>query len=261
MGIAHLLLDRGDGALHEVRRRPVRLCVADFEEEVPQQRRSLPRVVHLRMKLHRPDAPLRIGDSGHSIRCLRRQMKTCGQFQRLVSMRHPHRQIRGQAVKQRILVDRRSGPPHDRTRACPPTHLAAQMMRDELQPVADAENGHAQIEHLRIGGRRVRVVHRAGAARQHDADRLVRLNFFKGGGAGQHSGKDVLFADAARDQLRVLRAKVQNDDRLGVHVTCYPELFRSLCLRRQNSTNAASRATWKKSDAARYQIPTATHQI
>jgi hypothetical protein len=37
------------------------------------------------------------------------------------------------------------------------------------------------------------------------------------GRAGQHDGEDVQFANAARDELRVLRAKIQDDDRLGSH--------------------------------------------
>ena len=42
----------------------------------------------------------------------------------------------------------------------------------------------------------------------------VALDFVERSGAGQHDGENVLFADAARDELRILRAKVEDDDRL-----------------------------------------------
>src|ERR1700744_6732524 len=84
-------------------RRPVRLRVAYPEEKIPQQRSSLPRMVHFGMKLHPPAAPLRIADSGHGVRRLRRQMKPRRQLQSLIAMGHPHRQLCGQSVKERVL--------------------------------------------------------------------------------------------------------------------------------------------------------------
>ena len=46
-------------------------------------------------------------------------------------------------------------------------------------------------------------------------DGRVALDFIELGRAGQHDGKNILFADAARDELRILRAKVEDDDGLG----------------------------------------------
>ena len=67
-----------------------------------------------------------------------------------------------------------------------------------------------------IGGR-VGVVDRRRASGEDDACGRVALDFFQRSGAGQDDGEDVLFADATRDELRVLRAEVEDDDRLGFH--------------------------------------------
>src|ERR1035441_1390500 len=45
----------------------------------------------------------------------------------------------------------------------------------------------------------------------------VAVDFVERSGAGQDDGEDVLFADTARDELRILRAKVEDDDRLRFH--------------------------------------------
>jgi hypothetical protein len=64
-----------------------------------------------------------------------------------------------------------------------------------------------------VGGRRVGVVDRRRAAGEDDAERLVGLNFVERRRAGQHDGEDVLLADAARDELRILRAEIEDDER------------------------------------------------
>ncbi len=56
-----------------------------------------------------------------------------------------------------------------------------------------------------------------GPARKNDAERLQCLNFLEGRRAGQHDGEDVQLAYAPRNQLRILRTKIENYDCLGVH--------------------------------------------
>jgi hypothetical protein len=43
------------------------------------------------------------------------------------------------------------------------------------------------------------------------------LNLGQGRRAGQHDGENVLLANAPRNQLRILRTKVKDNDCLGVH--------------------------------------------
>ena len=90
--------------------------------------------------------------------------------------------------------------------------LAAEVVGDELQPVADAEDGHAQREDGRVGCGRVGVVDRGWAAGEDDAERVESADLLERRRAGQDDGEDVELADAARDELRVLRAEVEDDD-------------------------------------------------
>ena len=96
-------------------------------------------------------------------------------------------------------------------------HLAAQLVHHELQAVADAQHRQSEMQDALVGRRRIGVIHGRRPARQHNARGRVALDFVERGGAGQDDGEDVLFADAARDELRILRAKVEDDDRLRFH--------------------------------------------
>ena len=97
-------------------------------------------------------------------------------------------------------------------------HFAAHVMDDEVQPVADTEHRQTHIKQPRIGLGRVRVVDRGRAARQNNSNRLVGLDLGQGSRTGQYDGEDILFANAPRYQLRILRAEIKDDDCLGVHV-------------------------------------------
>jgi hypothetical protein len=94
-------------------------------------------------------------------------------------------------------------------------------MRDELQAVADAERGQAEFEDGGVGGRRVGVVDRAGSSGEDETEGLLGANLFDGCSAGKDDGEDVLLADAARDELGVLRTEVEDDDRGSVHELFY----------------------------------------
>ncbi len=91
------------------------------------------------------------------------------------------------------------------------------MMGEKLQAITDAEDGQSQSQHLRVGGGRVRVVHRARASGENEPDGVMGLNLGDRGTAGKDDGEDVLLSYAAGDQLRVLAAKIQDDDRGSFH--------------------------------------------
>src|SRR5690242_3390812 len=96
-------------------------------------------------------------------------------------------------------------------------HLTAKLLRDEVQAVADAEHGQPEAKHSFIGRRSVPIVDRRWPAAQNNSRWFVALDLSKRGGTGQNGGKDLQLADAARNQLRVLRTEVENDDGLGFH--------------------------------------------
>ena len=55
-------------------------------------------------------------------------------------------------------------------------HLATEIVRDELQPVADAQDGHAKLKQRGVGGGGVRVIDRAGSAGEDNPLRRERLD-------------------------------------------------------------------------------------
>ena len=88
-------------------------------------------------------------------------------------------------------------------------------MNHELQSIADAEHRHAQFEHARVGRRSVLVIHRPRRSRKNDPDGGIAFDLVKFSRARQHDREHILFADAARDELGVLRAKVENNNALA----------------------------------------------
>ncbi len=133
-----------------------------------------------------------------------------------VAVRHPHRLLDRQPAQQparRRHRERRAAV----LRAAGVCDLPTEGLRHELEAVADAEDRHLRIEEA---GRRLRSavgVHRGGAAGQDD----------RRGFAGEHLlhrqvrrddlAEDVRFADPPGDQLCVLRAEVDNENRVETH--------------------------------------------
>ena len=96
-------------------------------------------------------------------------------------------------------------------------HFAAERVHHQLQAIANAEHGQAQAEHARVGERGVAVVDGAGAPGENDSDRRKAADFVESGGAWEHYRENILFADAARNELRILRSEVEDYDGLGFH--------------------------------------------
>ena len=75
--------------------------------------------------------------------------------------------------------------------------------------------GHAQLEELGADPRRVRVVARRRAAREDDPARRQLADLLERQVERVDLGVDVLLAHAARDELRVLRAEVEDEDQVA----------------------------------------------
>src|SRR5699024_3277496 len=72
----------------------------------------------------------------------------------------------------------------------------------------------AQLQQLRVEGGRAVLVDAGRAAGQHQRARVLGADFLDRGGVRHDLGVDVGLADAAGDELRILRAEV--DDEYGV---------------------------------------------
>ncbi len=175
------------------------------------------RVTHFGMELHGVPLLRRVLDGSHRIRRFGDQLEAGGELQSFIAVRHPNRYRTFQALEElrvaaqqlhlRMAVLALVGRPH----------FAAQLVDHELQAVTDAKHGQPQVQHLLVGGRGVGIIDGRRPPRQNDARGTIALDFFELGGAGKDDGEDVLFADAAGNELRILRAEVEDDDRLRFH--------------------------------------------
>src|SRR6478736_4175544 len=90
---------------------------------------------------------------------------------------------------------------------------AAERLRHRLKAVADAEHRHPEVEDRRIELRCALGVYAGRSAGQHDGLRVLGLDLLDGGGVRDDLRIHPGLADPSRDQLRVLRAEVDHEDR------------------------------------------------
>ena len=90
---------------------------------------------------------------------------------------------------------------------------AAEVARHELHAVADAERGDPELEDLRIDVGRSLRVHRGGTSRQDESDGTTRGDLVRAQPMAYELGVDTRLAHATCDQLAVLTAEVDHEDR------------------------------------------------
>ena len=95
--------------------------------------------------------------------------------------------------------------------------VAAQQVHHELAAVADAQHRHAPAEDLGVDGGRILQIDAVGAAGEDDALGVLRLDDGQVRLIGIDLTVDIILADAARDELIVLAAKVQHDHGFMLH--------------------------------------------
>ena len=128
-------------------------------------------------------------------------------------MAGPHVLMRGRTGEERRLggdVDLRASVFALRGRF----HFAVEEVRRELHPVADAEDGDAELEDLARAVRRRFGVNRFRSAGEHDRLRRQLANFVDREVVGMHDGVHAILANPPGDQLRVLGAEIENEDGL-----------------------------------------------
>ena len=106
---------------------------------------------------------------------------------------------------------------------CGPRHDSSpEVLTEQLMPVADAEQGNAEVENLRSVLRRIRVVHTGGTAGEDDALRVRVTDLFDARIRGHDSGIHVQPSDPVRDQMRVLSSEVEDDEVIRSNHYTYP---------------------------------------
>jgi hypothetical protein len=199
-----------DLALHDARRHPIAGQPTDLVEEVREELRAAQRVADLGMELHAEEAAPRIADRGVRARVARRvHLETARQTRDLVAVAHPHDGVAGDALEDAFRALDRDRATSDLALVVG-AHLAAEFLAHPLHAVADAEHRDAEFEQLLRHLGRVTGVHRRRPTRQDhpgevhargELERLVRRRDLAPG---------VRLANPPRDQLRVLRAEVDD---------------------------------------------------
>jgi hypothetical protein len=93
----------------------------------------------------------------------------------------------------------------------------AERIGHQLHAVADAEHRHAGVEQRRLAARRGGLRHAARPTRQDDADGIALANLDERRVVRKDFRIDRQLAEPARDQLRELRAEIQDDKSLMFH--------------------------------------------
>jgi hypothetical protein len=214
---AHAGSHLGDGLLGEGAWRPRRREARDVEQEGGKHVAAAGRVDHLGVELHAVDAPLGVADRAEGRVAADADGLEAGRKRGdAVAVGHPHveRLALGEAMEDAF------GPLDDDSSVAVLAllrglDLAAELVGDELQAVADAEHRDAEVENALVDAGRALAVHARGAAREDDGARVHGGELLEGEGARVDLAVDALLPDAPRDELRVLGAEVEDEDELA----------------------------------------------
>ncbi|MNK45244.1 hypothetical protein D3C87_639980 [compost metagenome] len=222
---ADLLADAGDGFGDVVGHVPVARAFADFVHEAGQHGLALNGVRDFGVELDGVEAAVFVGHAGDGTRRRgRHQLEARGQLGDLVAVAHPdlqHAMAFGrvevfQAFQQLGVAVGADFGVAEFAMVREADH-AAQLLRHGLHAVADAQDGHAQLEHRMWHAHRAFFVGGCVAAGQDDALQALRHLFAHEGVvdvARVDFGIDAGFADAAGDQLGDLRTVVEDKNAL-----------------------------------------------
>ena len=203
--LLHRVLDPG-------RQLPVGVRAADAEHEVREDLVAMLGVDHLRVELDAEKPLLLVADRRvGAVVGGRADLEARGNLGDAVAVAHPDDELVRQPLEELV-----SG--HDRHLRLPVfaglagLDPAAELLANQLHAVADAEHGDAEVEDAGIDAGGALLEHAVGTAREDDALRRIGLDFVHRDVERDDLGIDVLLADAARDQLRVLGTVVEDDD-------------------------------------------------
>ena len=201
-----------DGLLDDGRRRERGGAAAGLVEEVLEHVGALGRMQHLGVELHAVEAArARLhGRDGRS-RARGQHVEAGRRLGDAVAVAHPGLLLAAQPLEEQPRLE------HAERRLAElaevgARHGAAEVERQALHAVADAEHRDAQIEDLGVELRGVVDVHAHGAAGEDDALGRVGLDALDGHVVRHELRVHAALAHAARDELAVLRPEVEHED-------------------------------------------------
>ena len=220
LSVPDLLPEAADGGVFVVLHGPVALRAADLIEEVPEHGRAVLRVIDLRVELDAVEVPGLVGDGGAGAGgAVGREGKALRNLLHIVAVAHPGGAFGGEVLEELTAgVEKRLGfAVFPGGIALGRDDAAPQVVGQELTAVADAQDGHAQAEELRVRVGGGGVIDAVGPAGEDDADGRQGFQVLDGGRIGLHFAVNALLPDPAGDELVVLASEIQDDDGLVGH--------------------------------------------
>src|SRR3990172_8456976 len=214
-GVPHLRPDAEDGAIHDRGRGPTRLRPANIARERRHNRWTDCGMADLRMELQPDPAPLSVEHGGAGGVGRRRQdFESRRRRFDAIPVGHPHLVPAGRKKRIGLHHFDLGRPVLALVRA---GHPAAEGLRHELHPVADAEDRQARLGDVGGQPRRAGLVDRGRTAGEDDALRVESEDFFRCGIERKQLAVNLGFSDTTGDQLAGLRTEIEDDE--GVHPT------------------------------------------
>jgi hypothetical protein len=185
--------------------------------EVREHLRAALRVDDLGMEEQPPDRQLAMPHrrEGRALAAAE-HAKAVRQAQHAVTVAHPHDALRAarDALEEGILaLELQQRAPVLAILAA--LDHAAEPQGQDLHAVADAEDRDTEAGQRGIEVRRVRIERARGAAREHDARRVPRPDRVERERRRMDLAVDALLAQPSRDELRELRAVVEDQDAIA----------------------------------------------
>ncbi len=201
-----LLLDDGRGC-------PRRRRARDLVEEVLQDLLPVRGVHDLGMELDAVEpSPAILEGRDRGRRRARRHLRARGRRRHRVAVAHPHGLLGREVVEELRLARLEIGLPELRRAGA--LDGAAEVARHELHAVTDAERRDPEREDVRVHvGRAVRVDGRRTAGEDQRRRIASRAISCRGEPVPDELGVDARLANATRDELAVLAAEVDDEDR------------------------------------------------
>ena len=206
--------DSRDLGVDDTLGRPVGGQTCDVVQEPLQDRLSVVGVCHLRVELHPGQRPVAVHEGrDRSRRCGCHDVTVGRRLHHGITVGHPYRLLLGLTGEEHRLGGLECSPPVlAQARLVDP---AAETCRHHLEPVTDPEHRHVGLQQFLVEGGCVVNVHTRRTSGEDDGQRLLREDLLSAPGVRDHLRVQMCLADAARDELGVLGAEVDDEDGTG----------------------------------------------
>ena len=193
-------------------------------EEAAENLLTVVGVFDLRVELHAVDMRLFVCERGDGAqRGLRVAAEILGHFDHAVGVAHQH--LRVGYVKKEGEGGVELGVQRAVFALFAGCDAATQLVRQKLHAVADAQNRYAKAKNLVLAVRRAFFIYAVRPAGEDQADGRHFLYARRGGGAGQNDRIHAELAHAPGDELLILAAEIEDDNRL-IHANAASQVCR-----------------------------------